>query len=241
MSLRTLEGQRVLVTGASSGIGEATAKAFLLRGAEVVATGRREEPLLKLAVPERKARLTTIVGDLRNYKFTEELVQRAGSVDVLVNCAGVLKHAPFLELDPVDWLEAFEVNVTSLLHVTQLVARGMREQKHGHIINISSTRAEEVAPMTMVYSATKFAVRAISKGLRAELRSFGIRVTEIAPGFTDSSIRRDVKHPAAIATFVNPAFTPLTVEDVARAVIFAAEADANCSTDLIVLRPMKQE
>jgi NADP-dependent 3-hydroxy acid dehydrogenase YdfG len=236
----SLQGQRVLITGASSGIGEATAKAFLQRGAHVVATGRRIEPILSLASGEAKKRLRAIRGDLRDRKFVEELVREAGQVDILVNSAGILKHAPFLELDAMDWDDAFQINVLSLLDVTQLVARTMADRKRGHIINISSTRAEEVAPMTMIYSATKFALRAISKGLRAELRSFGVRVTEVAPGFTDSNLRRDVTHPAALATFVNRSFKPLTVEDVARAVLYAAEADPNCSTELITLRPLGQ-
>lgn len=236
----SLEEQCVLVTGASSGIGEAAAKAFLRRGARVVATGRRLEPLQNLASTSEKDRLLAIAGDLRKKDFIEELAGKAGSVDILVNSAGILKHAPFLEFDPYDWEEAFQINVVSLLGLTQLVARSMSVRKSGHIINISSTRAEEVTPMTMIYSATKFSVRAISKGLRAELRPFGIRVTEIAPGFTDSNLRRDVTHPAAVAAFVNRAFTPLTVDDVTRAILFAAEADANCSTELVILRPLGQ-
>lgn len=241
MTAAPLHGQRVLVTGASSGIGQATARAFLQRGAYVVATGRRIEPMLRIASSAEQDRLLAVPGDLRDTAFVDELVRKTGAVDVLVNSAGVLKHGPFLEFDPSDWEEAFQINVVSLLRLTRLVALAMAARKRGHIINISSTRADEVAPMTTIYSATKFALRAISKGLRAELRPFGIRVTEVAPGFTDSNLRRDVTNPHALAALVNRGFTPLTVQDVARAVVHAAEAGPNCSTDLLVLRPVGQE
>lgn len=232
--------RRVLVTGASSGIGAATARAVLRAGDYVIATGRQAGPLAALAGPAERDRLRGIPGDLRSGSFVDELLAQAGTVDVLVNCAGVLKHAPFLELAPVDWKEAFEVNVVALLALTQRVARDMAERQRGHIINISSTRADEVAPMTLVYSATKAALRAITKGLRAELRPYGVRVTEIAPGFTESNLRRDVRHPAALDAFVKRDFTALRAEDVAAAVLFAMQADENCAIDLLVLRPQGQ-
>lgn len=236
----SLAGRRALVTGASSGIGAATATAFLRAGARVVATGRRPQPMADLAGATESSRLRALAGDLRDRAFVERLAGEAGPIDILVNCAGVLRHAPFLDLTAADWQEAFEVNVLSVLELTQHVARGMVARRQGHIINISSTRADDVAPMTMIYSATKHALRAISKGLRAELRAFGIRVTEIAPGFTASNIRRDVTHPAVVRSLGEIDFTPLEASDVARAVLFAATADPNCSTDLLVVRPFGQ-
>lgn len=240
MSGSALDGRRILVTGASSGIGAATARAVLGAGAYVIATGRRSEALAALAGPAERNRLCAIPGDVRSGSFVNDLVEQAGTVDVLVNCAGVLRHAPFLELAPAEWEEAFEVNVLALLALTQRVARDMAMRNRGHIINISSTRADEVAPMTLVYSATKSAVRAISKGLRAELRPHGVRVTEIAPGFTESNLRRDVRHPAALDAFLKRDFSPLRADDVAAAVLFAAQADENCTVDLLVLRPQGQ-
>lgn len=241
MRSAVLKGKRVLVTGASSGIGRSIARAFLRVGAIVVGTGRVNDELLKVPQTDGDiARFMALPGDLRSFSFVEELAQSAGDVDVLVNCAGILKHAPFLDSDPLDWEEAFAVNVLATLAITQRVGVRMASRKTGHVINISSTRAEDVAPMTLAYSATKAAIRAFSKGLREELRPYGIRVTEIAPGFTESNIRRSVTHSAAVSQFEQSNFTPLTSDEVASAVVYAAQAPVNCSTDLLVLRPFGQ-
>jgi NADP-dependent 3-hydroxy acid dehydrogenase YdfG len=239
--MQSLSGKRVLVTGASSGIGQATARLFAEAGAAVVATGRAAEGLAALARITAPGSIRTVIGDLTDRRFLPELVAAAEPVDILVNNAGALKHAPFLEADPTDWARVFEVNVQMLLEVTQLVARSMAQRRAGHIINISSVLARRVAPATMVYAATKHAVAAISQGLRQELRQFNIRVTEIAPGVAATSVFRAIEDQAILARYAQAKFERLTATQIAEAILFAAGTDHNACPELIEIKPVGQE
>jgi len=235
--MQSLRDKRVLVTGASAGIGQATARLFTEAGATVVATGRSADGLRALAAP----RVTALTGDLTDRKFLAELAAAAAPVDVLVNNAGALKHAPFLEADPADWARVLDINVQVLLELTQLVARGMAARRAGHVINVSSMLARRVAPMTTVYSASKHAVAAISLGLRQELRQHGIRITEIAPGVADTTVFRDLEEPSVVERYKRPRFQPLTAQQVAEAIVFAASTDPNACPDLIEIKAVGQE
>jgi len=239
--MQSLSGKRVLVTGASSGIGQATARLFAEAGAAVVATGRTADGLAALARVEGPGSIKTVIGDLTDRRFLPELVAAAEPIDILVNNAGALKHAPFLEADPADWARVFEVNVQVLLEVTQLVARGMAQRRAGHIINISSMLARRVAPSTTVYAATKHAVAAISLGLRHELRQFDIRITEVAPGVADTGVFRDLEDPEILARYAQAKFERLTPTQVAEAILFASGTDRNACPDLIEIKPVGQE
>jgi NADP-dependent 3-hydroxy acid dehydrogenase YdfG len=235
--MQGLKAKRVLVTGASAGIGQATVRAFAEAGASVVATGRSAEGLRALG----GAAISTLAGDLTDRAFVTGLAEAAGAVDILVNNAGALKHAVFLEADPEDWARVFEINVQALLVLTQLVARGMAARRSGHIINLSSMLARRVAPVTTVYSASKHAVAAISLGLRQELRAYNIRVTEIAPGVVDTNVFRDLEDPALVARYSTPKFEPMTASQVAEAIVFAARTDHNACPDLIEIKAIGQE
>ena len=235
--MQSLKAKRVLVTGASAGIGQATALRFAGAGASVVATGRSAAGLRALDDPA----VTTLVGDLTDRAFVAGLAEAAGAVDILVNNAGALKHAPFLEADPDDWARVFEINVQALLVLTQLIARGMAARRSGHVINLSSMLARRVAPVTTVYSASKHAVAAISLGLRQELRAYNIRVTEIAPGVAGTSVFRDLEDPALVARYATPKFEPLTATQIAEAILFAARTDPNACPDLIEIKAIGQE
>jgi NADP-dependent 3-hydroxy acid dehydrogenase YdfG len=235
--MQSLTGKRVLVTGASSGIGQATARAFAEAGASVVATGRSAEGLRALG----GSATATVAGDLTDRAFATRLAESAGAVDILVNNAGALKHAPFLESDPADWARVFEINVQAVLVLTQLIARGMAARRSGHIINLSSILARRVAPVTTVYSASKHAVAAISIGLRQELRAHGIRVTEIAPGVVDTKVFRDLEDPALVARYSTPKFEPLTATQIAETILFAARTDPNACPELIEIKASGQE
>lgn len=227
----------ILVTGASSGIGQAIAFGLCQKGAHVIATGRRGDELLKL-YKRTGGRLQTIAGDLTDRAFVKRLSKAASNVDVLVNAAGFLKHAPFLESDPSDWSTVFEVNVLIAMQLSQSVAQNMVRRGRGHIVFISSTFADgEPLPFTLAYTATKRALRAISAGLRVELGPKGIRITEIAPGFTDTAIRRHLDHPTVLASIHERASNALSPDNVADAVIFAIGAPAGSAPDLISLRP----
>lgn len=239
--IRPWSERRALITGASSGIGQATAFAMLRAGATVVVTGRRLDRLesLRYAASD-PGRLVAIPGDVDDTDFLADLSERAGLVDVLVNTAGVLKHTPFLEGDAKVWEQMWRTNVQSVLCLTQLVARGMVERKSGHIVNISSILASRVFPYSMVYASTKFAIRAISQGLRLELREHGIKVTEVAPGQVKTEIFRDELHPLVAASYKGRTFAPLVAEDVAAAVLVATSVPYDVGIDVIEINPRGQ-
>lgn len=241
-NLVSLKDFRVLVTGASSGIGRATAQAFAAEGASVIATGRRLNELesMRDEVGKTSRAPEIIAGDINDPAFAARLAAAAGPVDILVNCAGMLKHAPFLESDEASWQAVFDTNVIALLRLTQLVARGMSERKKGHIVNISSVLADKVYPYTLVYAATKYAVRAISEGLRMELEPHGIRVTEIAPGLVQTAVLRDIDHPDVLKAYQSRTYKGLSPESIADAIVFAVAQDPHTATDLVKINPVGQ-
>jgi NADP-dependent 3-hydroxy acid dehydrogenase YdfG len=214
---------------------------LLQAGATVVATGRRLERLKSLgAYVDGASHLVAIAGDVDDDGFRRVLAEQAGPVDILVNAAGVLKHTPFLEGDPAVWEQMWRTNVQSVLCLTQLIARGMVDRRSGHIVNISSILASRVFPYAMVYAATKFAVRAISQGLRLELREHGIKVTEVAPGQVKTEIFREEQHPLVAASYRGRTFLPLTAEDVAAVIMGALSMGRDVGVDLIEVNPRGQ-
>src|SRR5437879_1191985 len=174
-----LDGKRVLITGASAGIGRATAVALAGAGATIIASGRRSAELRSLQLACRAGAVETIAGDLDDAGFARDLAAQAGAVDIFVNNAGVLTYAPILEIDDAACEAMFRTNVLAALRIAQLVARGMVERKAGHMIVMTSTGAREVWPIGSVYCATKHALSAITRGLRLDLQHHGIKVTEI--------------------------------------------------------------
>jgi 3-hydroxy acid dehydrogenase/malonic semialdehyde reductase len=177
-----LFGKAVLVTGASAGIGRATAVALAQAGAKIVATGRRKLELDALAKQCGGQTIETIVGDLNDAGFVDDLVKRTRDVDILVNNAGILKYAPLMDITDADCEEMFRTNVLASFRVTLAVAKSMVERRRGHIIVMTSIAAREVYRLGVIYCATKHALSAFARGLRIELQSLGIKVTEIAPG-----------------------------------------------------------
>ena len=230
----SLAGKQVLVTGASAGIGRASALALAKAGAKVLATGRREA---ELAALKKEAPVQTLAGDLNDARFAEELAGAAREVDIFVNNAGVLKYAPFLEMTDEDCEAMFRTNVLAAFRISRLVARSMVRRGRGHIIVMTSIAAREVYQLGLIYCATKHALSAMARGLRLELQSQGIKVTEIAPGMVDTGIRATSDHPRVLEAIQKRRFEPLTSEQVAEAVVFAATAAPNCCPDLIELRP----
>jgi NADP-dependent 3-hydroxy acid dehydrogenase YdfG len=233
----SLEGKRVLVTGATAGIGRATAIALAKAGATIVATGRRQAELHSLKQECGARRVEIVAGDLNDAGFARELAAAAGELDILVNNAGILTYAPLLEMTDAECEGMFRTNVLGALRIAQMVARGMVERRRGHVIVMTSTGARDVIPLGVIYCATKHALSAITRGLRRELQEFGIKVTEIAPGMVATGIRDASTHPRVVDGLKARKFAPLTVEDVAEAVVYAAQAEPNCCPDLIELRP----
>jgi short-subunit dehydrogenase len=184
-----LNGQTALVTGASSGIGEAIARYLAQDGATVVITARRQERLdaLKTEIEQGGGHAVAISGDINEEAFRQTLVDQAmkatGRIDALINNAGFGQRGP-IEIVPLDSIrQNFETNLFSVIGLTQLVIPIMRRQQSGRIVNISSVAGKVARPLSSIYDATKHALEAISDGLRGELAPFGIQVVVIEPGF----------------------------------------------------------
>lgn len=232
-----LVGKTVLVTGASAGIGRATCLALAKAGANIVATGRRKDALESLRQQCGTDVVQTLAGDLNDTAFVAELAAAAGHVDIFVNNAGVLKYAPLMDMQDDDYEWMFRTNVLAALRVTQAIAKPMIARGRGHIIFMTSTAARDVYQLGVVYCATKHALSALARGFRIELQGSGIKVTEVAPGMVDTDIRASSDHPRVLAALGARKFDPLTSEQVAEAVVYAAQAEPNCCPDLIELRP----
>jgi NADP-dependent 3-hydroxy acid dehydrogenase YdfG len=231
-----LSGKAVLVTGASAGIGRATAVALAEAGAKVLATGRRKAELDALK-KQCGGAVETIAGDLNDVRFVDELAGAARDVDIFVNNAGVLKYAPLMDMTDADCEDMFRTNVLASFRITHRVAKSMMERRRGHIIVMTSIAAREVYRLGVIYCATKHALSAFARGLRIELQGHGIKVTEIAPGMVDTEIRASSDHPSVLEAVKARKFEALTSAEVAEAVVYAAEATPNCCPDLIELRP----
>jgi NADP-dependent 3-hydroxy acid dehydrogenase YdfG len=231
-----LSGKAVLVTGASAGIGRATAVALAQAGAKIIATGRRKAELDALKKQSGGA-VETIAGDLNDVRFVDELASAARDVDIFVNNAGVLKYAPLMDMTDADCESMFRTNVLASFRITHRVAKSMMERRRGHIIVMTSIAAREVYRLGVIYCATKHALSAFARGLRIELQGHGLKVTEIAPGMVDTEIRASSNHPSVVEAVKSRKFEALTSAEVAEAVVYAAQAEPNCCPDLIELRP----
>ena len=229
-----LTGKTALVTGASAGIGRASAVALAKAGAKVIATGRRVAELEKL---KKETGAQTMAGDLNDAGFAEDLAGAARDADILVNNAGVLKYAPFLDMRDEDIEAMFRTNVLAAFRISRLAAQSMVRRGRGHIIVMTSIAARELYPYTLVYAATKHALSAMARGLRIELQAHGIKVTEIAPGMVDTHIRDTIDHPRVLEALKARKFSALSPEEVAEAVVYAAQAAPNLCPDFIELRP----
>jgi len=184
-----LAGQVVIITGASSGIGEATARRLVRGGAQVVISARRQERLDALAreLDPSGARVLAVAGDVTSdadrRRLVESTLAKFGRIDGLVNNAGYGTRGP-LEIVPVEAMRRnFETNVFSLIALTQLVLPTMRAQGSGCIVNIGSVAGRIARPLSSIYDATKHALEALTDGLRGELEPFGVRVSLIRPGY----------------------------------------------------------
>lgn len=241
-----ITGKVVVITGASSGIGEATALLLAERGAKVVLGARRLERLEALA-----ARITAAGGeaafaptDVKRRTDVSGLVElaiaRYGKVDVLINNAGVGPISPLDELRVEDWEDMIDINIKGVLYGIAAALPVFRSQGFGHFVNIASTAAHRVAPTMAVYAGTKIAVRAISEGLRQEAGE-KLRVTVISPGFTRTNFAESMTNPNVkaqiVASMEKFAMPP---DAVARAIAFAIEQPSDVDVGEIIVRPTTQ-
>lgn len=234
-----LKGRTALITGASAGIGRATAVSLAREGAAIIATGRREAELAEVVAECRKlgVEATAIAGDLDDAKFVETLGRKAGHADILVNNAGWLIYAPVLEITPEQCAGMFTTNVVASFAVAREIGKRMAERKRGDMVFITSGAARNVGQFAVVYAATKHALSALAKGFRLELKGAGVKVSEVAPGMVDTDIRKASTHPAVLASIAARKFKPITAQDVADAVVFAVTASEGACPDLIEIRP----
>jgi len=245
----SLKDKIVFITGASAGIGEATARAFAAQGARILLCARRIERIEKLG------RALESEHGVASYAFRLDVrdqaaVDRAVAVlpaewrpiEVLVNNAGLSRGLDKLPQGLVsDWEEMIDTNVKGLLYVTRAVLPGMIERGRGHIVNIGSIAGHEVYPGGNVYCASKFAVRALSKGLRLDLNGTPIRVSEVAPGMAETEFSLVRFHgDAERAAKVYQGLTPLGPEDVADAVVWCATRPLHVNVSEVVIMPAAQ-
>lgn len=231
-----LQGKTAIITGASSGIGAGIAKELAKEGANVVLAARRIEKLteLKKEIKENGyGKVLIVQTDVTNKQDVENLVKEAKEsfrhVDILVNNAGQMLSAPVLSGKVEEWEQMIDVNIKGVLYGIHSVLPSMLEQSSGHIINIASVSGFEVTKMSTVYSATKFAVRAISVGLEKELARTGVRVTNISPGMVHTSLSNENSWNGR---------KKLETKDIARAVVYAVTQPDYVNVNEITVRPV---
>jgi NADP-dependent 3-hydroxy acid dehydrogenase YdfG len=240
----------VVITGASSGIGESTAKLLARHGAKVVLGARRKDRL-DAAVKEISAaggKAISVAVDVTKRAEMEGLVKAAvdgfGRVDVIVNNAGIMSIAPIDALKVEEWDRMIDVNLKGMLHGVAAVLPIMQNQKQGHIINLASVFGIKVfAPGGTVYCATKSAVRALTEGLRMELHSKNIRCTMISPGAVATELPEGSSDEATRKNLREFYRTTMAIpaEAIAKAIAYAIEQPADVEVDEIVIRPTAQD
>jgi NADP-dependent 3-hydroxy acid dehydrogenase YdfG len=240
--MQSIQGKVVMVTGASSGIGEATARALARHGARLVLAARRTDRLARLATElgDQVLWAATDVTQLADLQaLAEQAVARFGRIDVLVNNAGIMPVSMLAQGRVDDWDRMIDVNIKGVLYGIHAVLGGMLAQGAGHIINISSVAGLAVGPGGAVYSATKFAVRAITDGLRQECVG-KVRVTSICPGLVSSELTESITVPAFKERAQKLYEGAMSAEAVADAVLYAIGQPDNVAVNEIVVRPLSQ-
>lgn len=232
----------VLITGASSGIGEATARVLSEAGAYVVLGARRTDRLQHVVEEIRAAGgqaeyYPLDVTQLEQMKaFVDFACQTFGRVDVLINNAGVMPLSPLNSYKVDEWNRMIDVNIRGVLHGIAAGLPVMEQQKSGHFINIASVGAYEVSPTAAVYCATKFAVRAITEGLRQE-SSGTIQVTLVSPGVTESELAESISDEQARLTMIEYRRVSIPASAIANAILYAIQQPQEVDVNEIIVRP----
>ncbi|BAC90774.1 SDR family oxidoreductase [Gloeobacter violaceus] len=246
------KGKRAWITGASSGIGAATALTLAERRAEVVLSARRLDRLESLAAKIRqtggKAMVRELnVADRAAVQTLGRELEASGGVDILVNNAGLMPLSPLLKGRVDEWDAIVDINIKGLLYVTHAVLPGMIARRHGHIVNIGSVAGQLTFPGGAVYCDSKFAVRAISDALRKEVLSYDIRVTDIQSGAVDTELIDSVKDPeikqapTSEGSFFGPDARMLQAQDIANAILYALSQPLRMNVCELLVRPLSQE
>jgi NADP-dependent 3-hydroxy acid dehydrogenase YdfG len=243
-----IEGKVVVITGASSGLGEAAARLLSASGASVVLGARRVERLETLAgeLTAKGGRALAVATDVTDFDQVQRLVDTAfetyGRVDVLINNAGLMPQSPLDRRKVEDWNRTIDVNIKGVLYGIGAVLPIMQKQQSGHIINVSSVAGHKVRAGGAVYAATKHAVRVISEGLRQEVKPYNIRTTVISPGAVDTELTDSITE-ADYAENTRKFYAEVAVpaDSFARAVAFAIGQPEDIDINEILYRPTRQE
>ncbi|MGF6759064.1 SDR family oxidoreductase [Paraburkholderia sp. GAS42] len=243
-----IEGKVVVITGASSGLGEATARHLCAQGASVVLGARRVDRIQSLAdeLIRGGGKAVAVGTDVTRYDEVKRLVDTAvqtfGRVDVMINNAGLMPHSPLERLKIEDWNRTIDVNIKGVLYGIAAALPYMKQQKGGHIINVSSVAGHKVRPGSAVYAATKSAVLMLSEGLRQEVKPYDIRTTVISPGAVDTELPDSITEPD-VADNIHKFYQEYAIpaESFARTVSFAISQPPEVDVNEILFRPTRQE
>lgn len=241
-----IQGKVVVVTGASSGLGEAAARLLARHGAKLVLGARRVDRLQALAQElggddvalaieadvGRRADVDALVG---------QAVERFGRIDVMINNAGLMPLSPLDRYKVDDWERMIDVNVKGVLYGIAAALPHMQRQRSGHFVNVASVAGHKVRPSSTVYSATKHAVRVISEGLRQEVKPFGIRTTIVSPGAVATELPGSITEPDIQENARRLFQMAIPADSFARAVAFAIGQPADVDVNEILFRPTAQE
>jgi len=235
----------ILITGATSGIGKASAKLFAKAGYNLIVTGRREKKLLTIAdklSQKYGVSVLPLAFDVRDLKAVKKAVSKLeGSwkkIDILLNNAGLARgFDPIHEGSIDDWETMIDTNLKGLLYMTRMITPGMVKRKKGHVINIASTAGKEVYPNGNVYCATKHGVDALTKAMRIDLHKHGIRVSQVAPGHVESTEFALVRfHGDEKKSKIYNDFIPTNSKDIAKIILFIASQPKHVNIqDILVM------
>ena len=247
--MENLKGKIVCVTGASSGIGLATARAFAVLGSDLLLMARRRERVVGLAdklSQEFHVRTLALELDVRDNTAVDKLFSSLPSswkaIDILVNNAGLSRGLDKLQNGKIqDWDEMIDTNVKGLLYVTRAVLPGMVGRNAGHVINIGSIAGHQTYPMGNVYCASKFAVTGLSRGLKMDMLGTAVRVTSVDPGLVETEFSRvRFRGDTERASKAYAGMTPLMPEDIAEIVVFCATRPAHVNIGELLVTPTDQ-
>jgi NADP-dependent 3-hydroxy acid dehydrogenase YdfG len=247
MMSNNIAGKIVVITGASSGLGEATARLLSAQGASVVLGARRVDRLQSLAdeLNGNGGKALAVTTDVTDYDQVKSLVDAAvqtyGRIDVMINNAGLMPRAPLERLKIDEWNRTIDVNIKGVLYGIAAALPYMQAQKAGHILNVSSVAGHKVGPENAVYAASKHAVRVISEGLRQEVKPYNIRTTVISPSAVATELPNSISDPD-IAENIHKFYEEIAIpaDSFARAVAFAMSQPEDVDVNEILFRPTRQ-
>jgi NADP-dependent 3-hydroxy acid dehydrogenase YdfG len=242
---QAIKDKVVVITGASSGLGEAAARHLARHGAKLVLGARRLEKLQALAKELSLGNDAAVQTDVTQYAQVKNLVDRAvqshGRIDVILNNAGLMAQSLLERAKLAEWDRMIDVNIKGVLYGIAAALPHMKTQKSGHIINVSSVAGHKVAPGGAVYSATKHAVRVISEGLRQEVKPYNIRTTVISPGAVATELPDSTTDPDMAERMRKVYSIAIPADSFAGMVVFAMSQPEDVDVNEILFRPTSQE